>query len=279
MKRIDLHVHTTHSDGTLTPAETVSLASSLGLAAIAITDHDNISGYPEAKQKGDQLGVEVISGIELSTAYKGSVHLLGYCMDPSHPDLCQTVQEIIEERDIRNRKIVSLMQKDHIPVSYEEMQHRFGEAIGRPHFARILMDYSLASSVTDAFRNLLSRGQHYWVPRKTLDLPRCIQLILKAGGIPVLAHPFEYKYEEKSLPELIETCIDAGLQGIECRHSSHTPGQMAYLERLADEYGLVKTGGSDFHGTIKPDIQLGSGKGLVSVPSFWLDELKKRKPS
>ena len=277
MRRIDLHVHTTASDGTFSPAETVSLAHSLGLSAIAITDHDTVSGYSEAAAEGRKLDIEVIPGIELSTNYKGAVHILGYFIDPAHPELCRELQQIIDERDSRNRRIAARMQDDGINVSYDAMKERFGGSIGRPHFAEILMEHHLASSTADAFRRFLNKGGQYWIPRTLPSLEQCITLIRAAGGIPVLAHPFEYTYQQKSLPELIEVCMGFGLQGIECRHSIHDTGQMVYLEHLADEYGLLKTGGSDFHGEVKPDIRLGCGKGLLSVPEIWLDELKRAK--
>ncbi len=261
MKRIDLHVHTTASDGTVTPADVVALAKEASLSAIAITDHDTVLGYEEAAQAGEKLGIEVIPGIELSTKYK---------------ELKKELKGIVDDRDIRNEKTVSLMRQDGISITYDEMKARFGEVVGRPHFAEILVEYGLAEDSADAFRRYVGKGMRYWLPRTAIPIERCIGLILTAGGIPVLAHPFEYKYEDKSLAELIEHCMAAGLLGIECRHSSHTPGQMAYLELLADEYGLFKTGGSDFHGTVKPDISLGTGKGLVSVPYTWLEKLKER---
>lgn len=276
MKRIDLHVHTTASDGTVSPAEVVSRAKTASLSAIAVTDHDTTLGYPEAARAGAELGVEVIPGIELSTKYRRAVHILGYSIDVDNPELKKELKSIVDDRDIRNEKTVALMQRDGIPITYDEMRSRFGVVIGRPHFAEILVEYGLATDSADAFRRYVGKGMRYWLPRTTIPIERCIELILTAGGIPVLAHPFEYKYEENSLAELIEHCIAYGLQGIECRHSSHSPGQMAYLELLADEYGLLKTGGSDFHGDVKPDISLGTGKGLVSVPYRWLEKLKER---
>lgn len=276
MKRIDLHVHTTASDGTVTPADVVALAKEASLSAIAITDHDTVLGYEEAAQAGEKLGIEVFPGIELSTKYKSAAHVLGYFIDVDNKELKKELKGIVDDRDIRNEKTVALMRQDGISITYDEMKARFGEVVGRPHFAEILVEYGLAEDSADAFRRYVGKGMRYWLPRTTIPIERCIELILTAGGIPVLAHPFEYKYEDKSLAELIEHCMAAGLQGIECRHSSHTPGQMAYLELLADEYGLFKTGGSDFHGTVKPDISLGTGKGLVSVPYTWLEKLKER---
>ena len=274
MKRIDLHIHTTASDGTMTPSEVVSEAMKLHLSAIAITDHDTVSGISEAVEAaGNHL--EIVPGIEFSTKYHGPVHILGYFVDPQNDTLLTLLDTIVRDRDVRNEQIISAMQKDGIDIDYATMKARFGEVIGRPHLATILVENGIASDVRDAFSNYVGKGMRYWFPRTTVPMEDCIRTVLEAGGIPVLAHPFEYDYSEKSLCELIELCISFGLEGIECRHSSHTPGQMMYLEQLAAEYGLLKTGGSDFHGTVKKNIQLGTGSGLVSVPDSWLEALKK----
>ena len=276
MKLIDLHVHTSVSDGSYSPSEIVTLAENTGLSAIAITDHDAISGYYEASEAAGK-SIEVIPGIEFNTKFKTAVHILGYYIDPDNRPLKETIQSIIDDRDIRNEKVVSLMKADGINITYSEMKQRFGEIVGRPHFSEILIENGIVSSVDEAFKKYFNKDKKYWVPRTTLSIETCISLILGAGGIPVIAHPFEYNLEKVTLNDLISECIKYGVMGIECRHSSHTPGQMAYLENLADDYGLLKTGGSDFHGTIKPDIKLGSGKGSVSVPYAWLEKLKNEK--
>lgn len=275
MRRIDLHVHTAASDGTDSPEAVVRLAAESGLSAIAITDHDTVSACEAAAAEAAKCGIELVPGIELSTRYNGPVHILGYFIDTSNAELQALLTGIVADRDDRNEKTVALMRQDGIDITYEQMRERFGEVIGRPHFARILIENGLADSTTDAFDRFIGKGMKYWLPRTTVSLERCIEIILTAGGIPVLAHPFEYKYDSKSLPELIELCVSLGIRGIECRHSSHTPGQMAYLERLAEEYGLLKTGGSDYHGSVKPEISLGTGTGLVSVPHTWLELLWK----
>ena len=276
LKRIDLHVHTSASDSDLSPSETVRIAKEAGLSAIAITDHDTVSGYEEAEAAAEEYGIEVIPGIEFSTKYKSAVHILGYFIDVNNKELNETLTEIVNDRDSRNSKCVELMQADGINITYESLKKRFGEVIGRPHFAEVLRECGYVSSVAEAFEKYLGKGQRYWLPRKTVPIERCIELITISGGIPVLAHPFEYSYKDKSLCELIEYCIECGVKGIECRHSSHTAGEMAYLEKICEEYSLLKTGGSDFHGTLKPDVKIGTGKGIVSVPYFWLEKLKER---
>ena len=272
MREIDLHVHTTASDGTCTPREVVRRASELGLRAIAVTDHDNITGHTEALSAGMDYGVEVVQGIEVSTRYGVSVHILGYYLEHLVPLLAG----IVNDRDVRNEKIAALMAGDGLPVSYAEMKRRFGEAIGRPHFGRILTELGLAESVSDAFERYLGRDKRYFVPRRTVDIDSSVEAIVQSGGVPVLAHPFQYKKNDAELRELIEHCMAHGLRGIECRYSGYDLGQVKYLEGLAEEYGLLKTGGSDFHGGNKPNISLGTGiSGELDVPYVWLERLRE----
>ena len=272
MREIDLHVHTTASDGTCTPREAVRRASELGLRAIAVTDHDTIAGHAEALSAGMDYGVEVVQGIEVSTRYGVSVHILGYYLEHLVPLLAG----IVNDRDARNEKIAALMAADGLPVSYAEMKQRFGEVIGRPHFGLILTELGLAESVSDAFDRFLSPDKRYYVPRRTVDIDSSVEAIVQSGGVPVLAHPFQYKKNDAELRELIEHCMAHGLRGIECRYSGYDAGQVKYLEGLAEEYGLLKTGGSDFHGGNKPHISLGSGiEGELDVPYVWLERLRE----
>lgn len=272
MREIDLHIHTTASDGTCTPREAVRRASELGLRAIAVTDHDTITGHAEALSAGVDYGVEVVQGIEISTRYGVSVHILGYYLE----NLVPLLAGIVKERDRRNEKIAALMADDGLPVSYEEMKRRFGKAIGRPHFGRILTELGLAESVSDAFDRFLSRDKRYFVPRRTVDIGSSVEAIVQSGGVPVLAHPFQYKKNDAELRELIEHCMAHGLRGIECRYSGYDLRQVKYLEGLAEEYSLLKTGGSDFHGGNKPHISLGTGiAGELDVPYSWLERLRE----
>ena len=275
MKTIDLHVHTTASDGTASPAEAVKLAKAAGLSAIAITDHDTVSGYAEAAEAGKALGVEVIPGIEISTKYGRAVHILGYYIDPDSDKLAPVLEWVVRDRDERNRKMAGLMAADGLPVSYEEMHRRFGAVIGRPHFAEVLVELGLAKDVRDAFDRYVEKGQKYYLPRNFLSIERSIEIIREAGGIPVLTHPFQYKLDEAGLRELIEHCMESGLKGIECRYSGYSTEQSKYLSRLAEEYGLIKTGGSDFHGENKKHISIGTGTGALEVPYQYLEKLRE----
>ena len=275
MKRIDLHVHTTASDGTVSPAGAVKLAHETGLAAIAITDHDTVSGYAEAAEAGEKYGVEVVPGIEISTKYGRAVHILGYYIDPNTEKIAPVLDWVVHDRDERNRKMAELMAADGLPVSYEEMHRRFGAVIGRPHFAEVLVELGLAKDVRDAFDRYVEKGQKYYLPRNFLSIERSIEIICQAGGVAVLAHPFQYKLDDAGLRELIEHCMESGLRGMECRYSGYSREQCKYLGHLAEEYGLIKTGGSDFHGEVKKHISLGIGTGSLEVPYKYLEKLRE----
>ena len=275
MKRIDLHVHTTASDGTVSPAGAVKLAHETGLAAIAITDHDTVSGYAEAAEAGEKYGVEVVPGIEISTKYGRAVHILGYYIDPNSEKIAPVLDWVVHDRDERNRKMAELMAADGLPVSYEEMHRRFGAVIGRPQFEEVLVELGLAKDVRDAFDRYVEKGQKYYLPRNFLSIERSIEIICQAGGVAVLAHPFQYKLDDAGLRELIEHCMESGLRGMECRYSGYSREQCKYLGHLAEEYGLIKTGGSDFHGEVKKHISLGIGTGSLEVPYKYLEKLRE----
>ena len=277
MKRIDLHIHTTASDGTATPEEVVREASRLGLAAIAITDHDTAAGYERAAAEAEKTGLEVVPGIEISTKYGGAVHILGYYIDVASPALQEVLDWIVHDRDERNEKMCELMRADGINITYGEMRERFGEVIGRPHFAEILIERGLAKDMRDAFERYVEKGRKYYQGRHFLSIERSIELIRAAGGTAVLAHPFQYRLDDAGLRDLIEHCMKSGLEGMECRYSGYDAAMSGYLEQLAAEYGLLMTGGSDFHGENKKDIALGDGRGGLNVPYSFLEQLRARR--
>ena len=277
MKRIDLHIHTTASDGTAAPEEVVREASRIGLAAIAITDHDTAAGYERAAAEAEKTGLEVVPGIEISTKYGGAVHILGYYIDVASPALQEVLDWIVHDRDERNEKMCELMRADGIDITYGEMRERFGEVIGRPHFAEILIEHGLAKDMRDAFDRYVEKGRKYYQGRHFLSIERSIELIRAAGGTAVLAHPFQYRLDDAGLRDLIEHCMESGLEGMECRYSGYDAAMSGYLEQLAAEYGLLMTGGSDFHGENKKDIALGDGRGGLNVPYSFLEQLRARR--
>ena len=277
MDRIDLHIHTTASDGTFTPEEVVREASRIGLAAVAITDHDTAAGYARAAAEGENCGLEVVPGIEISTKFRSAVHILGYYIDVDSPALEEVLEWMHRDREERNVKLCAMLRESGVDIDIERMHARFGDLVGRPHFAEIMIENGMARDMNDAFERLLNKNKPYFIPRQFLPIERSIEIIREAGGTAVLAHPFQYRLDDAGLRELIEHCMESGLEGMECRYSGYDAAQTAYLEALAAEYGLVRTGGSDFHGAIKGEIRLGEGKGGLNVPYAFLEELRSRR--
>ena len=273
MRRIDLHVHTTASDGTMTPAEAVAHARSLGLSAIAITDHDTPAGIPEALEAGKTAGVEVVPGIEVSVDWQGrGIHILGYFIDPAASSLRHLLNWVIAERRRRNETIAAAMRADGIGVTLDDLVRSNPDSvIGRPHFAAALVSLGYADDMNDAFRRFLNKGQRYYRRREYIPLRQAMDVILDAGGKPVMAHPLQYRLPEDELLTLVRTLTDAGAVGMECLYSQYEAEESDYLRGLAARFGLCVTGGSDFHGSRKPIAM-----GTPEVPYALLEELKQR---
>ena len=277
MDRIDLHIHTTASDGTFTPEEIVREASRLGLAAVAITDHDTAAGYARAAAEGEKCGLEVVPGIEISTKFRSAVHILGYYIDAGSPALEEVLDWMHRDREERNVKLCAMLRASGVDIDIERMHARFGDLVGRPHFAEIMIENGMARDMNDAFERLLNKNKPYFIPRQFLPIERSIEIIREAGGTAVLAHPFQYRLDDAGLRDLIEHCMESGLEGMECRYSGYDAAMSGYLEQLAAEYGLLMTGGSDFHGENKKDIALGDGRGGLNVPYSFLEQLRARR--
>lgn len=279
MQTIDLHTHSTFSDGSCTPTEILQRAHEKGLAALAVTDHDNVGGVAEAMNAGEALDIEVIPGVEFGSGYRGrSIHLLGYLFDPDEENLRDTIDSVQNARVERNEVIASRMRADGIPVTVEELIRKHGTtSIGRPHFAKVFVEHGKAESVRDAFQKFLNPGRAYYYPRTFIPLAQAAGVLRHAGGVPVLAHPFQYRFTEEERQEWLQYCRSIGIEGLECRYSGYDGEQTAYLDAMAEKYGFCRTGGSDFHGTFKPDIDIGTGKGSLAVPLSFLEELKQRR--
>lgn len=277
MKYVDLHLHTTASDGSLSPAEVVDMAKQAGYAAIAITDHDNTGGLPEAAAAGARLGVEVVPGIELSTEYAGlEVHILGYFIDPGAESLSDLLETALLHREERNTRICQVLQAAGVDVSMEELRETFpGAVLGRPHIGQVMVKKGYVGDVKQAFREYLGKGAKCYVPKVNMPMERAIRRISDAGGLPVLAHPYQYELEDAGLRTLIETAKGYGVVGMECVYSKYDASQTAALLALCGEYGLAPTGGSDFHGASKPNISVGTTK----APYAYLEGLKELKQS
>jgi predicted metal-dependent phosphoesterase TrpH len=271
-----LHTHSNRSDGTLTPAELVRHASDCGLSAFALTDHDNTEGLAEAITEAAVCGIELIPGIEFSTEYNGKdIHIVGLDLDWKHPDFQEKVTYYQEERLRRNQRMIDLMAADGIDISYEKMVQAFGETVWtRAHFARYLADHHYVKEMWDAFRTHIGDDCPYFVPRQKVSPSEVVKLILTFGGIPILAHPLQYHFSDRELHTLLATLKEDGLIGMEVYYSTHGPTEESYLLTLAQKFRLAPSGGSDFHGSNKPDIELGCGRGNLNIPYSVLADLR-----
>jgi predicted metal-dependent phosphoesterase TrpH len=276
MSRVDFHLHTTHSDGSCRPAEVIELAAKAGVTALAITDHDITTGIPEATAAGTDRGIEIIPGIEISSLLGGSeLHMLGYFLDYQDVRLNERLTGLRESRHRRNPQIIARLQAAGIDITYDEVRALAGtDSVGRPHIARVLMDKGVVSSAKEAFDQWLADGRPAYVPRELPTPAEAIRWIKEAKGLAVLAHPTWVKTTEGTLTDLVRTLKTDGLDGVEVHYSTHTPRQTRDYLALAQQQGLLVTGGSDFHGLTKPDIEVGIGKGSLHVPDSLLDKMK-----
>ena len=275
MSSIDLHLHTNASDGSLSPTELVRQARQAGLLVIAITDHDSTKGLAEATREGERQGVVVVPGIELSIEMNpGAFHLLGYGVTWTD-ELCGTLQTIIEGRKKRNRLILDKLAAKGFPISYEELLEAAGEATpGRPHIAKLMVEKGYVADYQEVFDNYLKKGALAYQQRFRLSAKEGIGLLKRAGAIPVMAHPFSTKLDEKELEEYLVQLKALGLMGLEVYYTKHSEEQTASYLEMAEKLGLLVTGGSDFHGASKPRISMGTGYGNLDVPAVLYEKLK-----
>jgi 3',5'-nucleoside bisphosphate phosphatase len=280
---IDLHSHTNESDGTLTPAELVSLAKRAGLEALAITDHDTFSGYEKARVFAGEKGLDLVRGIELNSRLNLtksrhiSVHMLGYFPGGEPlPSFTEWLLTQRQDRRDRNRRLAESLQRKGVAVTLEEVEVLGKSLAGRPHFARVLVEKGYAKDFDDAFRKYIGEEAPTYVERQSLTTEEVIELMRAGGGIPVIAHPIRLSLPHNHVEkELLQRLKEAGLVGLEVYHSEHSPELQRYYVNLAEELDLLPTGGSDFHGGPKPDIVLGRGRnGNISVPVSFLDRMR-----
>lgn len=277
--RVDLHAHSSASDGTDTPRELVTHAKELGLRAIALTDHDTVAGVQEALEAGAALGVEVLPGIEISADYLDTgAHVLGYLVNPDSPALQEVIDWFIAERETRNQAIVDKLAADGYPISLPALKAAFPNTmLGRPHIGQYLVEQGCIGSVQEAMDRWLWDGQPYYVPRQHLPMSEAIRLIQAAGGVAVIAHPLEYGYDWAGVELLIETGHQLGAVGVECHYSGYRDEDCARLEALAKARGMVITGGSDYHGNRKK-YGLGTGTGNLNLDYAIVEALKAAVP-
>ena len=266
-RKVDFHVHSYVSDGTVSPSDVVKLASEAGLVAMALTDHDTIDGIEEALIAGEKYGIRVIPGIELSADYKGSdLHILGLNVDYVNDEFIEKVAVCRDSRHNRNLKRIEKLKECGFNISWDIMLERFGsKSITRAHFAKYLIDEGYVSTKEEAFKKYLDPGCPGYVPRYKITPFEAIDMIKKAGGHAVLAHPLLYKMPYDRLESVIVMLKDHGLEGIEGRYALNNVEDDNFMDKLAKRHKLMMTGGSDFHGDIKPGIFVGVGKGELEV--------------
>lgn len=284
MNIVDLHVHSIRSDGSMTPEELVDYAVEKGLSAFALTDHDTVDGIPAAllqAKKWEEKGVqiEVIPGIEFSTEYKGKdIHIVGIDIDYEADFFKKYLTDFVNSRVLRNQKMCANLQSVGIDISYEKLTAEFPDSvITRAHYARFLHSHGYTSSMKEAFERYVGDHTKYFVPREKVTPVQAVELILKAGGIPILAHPVLYGLGKTALDTLVAELKDAGLIGIEAVYSTYTPSDERDIKALALKYDLAISGGSDFHGKAKPDIDLAVGRGKLFVHEDILKGLRNKK--
>ena len=286
---IDLHAHTTVSDGGDSPSELVSKAAAAGLTALAVTDHDNDSGCDEAVAAGKELGVEVIRGVEISCdvedlieqgynpTSRPTMHLLGYFIPEGKNELSESLAELQWARANRNKVIVQRLNELGIDITFEEVEAEAGgpgAQIGRPHFAAVMVRHGAVPDYQTAFDEYLAKGAKAYVTRKLYKPREATELMVSAGVVPVLAHPFTMNLPLDEVERFVDGLRDAGLKGIEGFHGDWPEEEQAPLRDIGERKGLIVSGGSDYHGDMRPDRKLPGGKSGVRVPDSVLEELR-----
>lgn len=276
---IDLHAHSTASDGSLSPTALVARAAECGLGAIALVDHDTTAGVAEAQAAAAEFSLELVPGCELSAEFgTGELHLLGLYLDPLSPALAQALGELRTARHARNRIIIDKLKALGARIDYETVLRLAGDgAVGRPHIAQALVESGFVQTRQDAFNRLIGNGGKAYAPKTVFSPAEAIRLLKAAGASVMLAHPGLLHMAPKSEEALIDELVGHGLDGIEAIYSEHTPAQTDRLLALARRKGLIVSGGSDFHGSAKPHIELGCGRGSLTVPDAVLDAIKARR--
>jgi hypothetical protein len=277
MGYVDLHLHTTASDGVLSPSEIVRYAKAKGLQAIAITDHDTIEGCEEGLSEGEKIGFEVIPGIEISAEYSpGSMHILGFFLDTHHPLLNERLTYLQKARAERNPKMVAKLNQLGMEVTYEEvLKASGGGQVGRPHFANVLLEKKYVRSFPEAFDRFLKKGAPAYVDKFRFTSKEALHFISEARGVAVLAHPNTLGVNRSSeLEKLILQLVDEGLKGIEVYYPEHSAVEVAQYKTLADRHSLLSTGGTDYHGIEKNDMDIGVGRGEMKLPYSIVENMK-----
>jgi 3',5'-nucleoside bisphosphate phosphatase len=278
---IDLHVHSSVSDGTDPPERIPELAAAAGCSAVALTDHDTLAGLAAARRRAGEVGVALVGGCEVSCAFSGaSTHVLVYFIDEEEGAFHEELARLREDRVRRNRQLAELLASLGIPITYEEAvaEAATEDSLGRPHFAGLLVAKGAAESIPDAFDRWLAHGRPGFVPKARVHPAEVARVAGASGGVCVLAHPHTLELGAHELDRAVGELAGAGFAGIEAYYASYTPEQRSALAALAARHDLVATGGSDYHGTVKPGLSVGTGRGDLSVPDAVLERLAGRRP-
>ena len=274
MDTIDLHTHSKFSDGTFTPLQLVKYAEEKGLKAFALTDHDTTEGVKEAKSI--ETNVEVISGVEISTRYdKKEIHIVGLYVNENDADLNKQLKYYREKRVTRNFEILEKLNSLGVNITIDDVKESCtGDVISRAHIAKALVSKGFVGSYTEAFDRYLGDNKCAYVPRETLNYEESMELITKAGGVPVLAHPLLYKMSDTNLENMMVKLRQKGLKAVEVYYSTHSNSDTQHIMAMANRVGLIYSGGSDFHGATKPKIDMGTGMGKLAVPYEILEKIR-----
>lgn len=274
-KFIDLHTHSTCSDGTLTPSEVVKLAKEKGLSAIALTDHDTIDGLHEAIETGKEIGIEVITGIEFSVAGDTEMHLLGLDFDLDCPAITDILDEMIVQREKRNYIVIELLEKLGIHITIDEIHAESTSPVtGRSQIAKVMLKKGYVSSIKEAFDKYLAFGKPAFVERSTLTPEKAIDIIHKSGGKAFLAHLNQTGKSDNELYELLTHLKKCGLDGIEGYYTEYTDDMNTCYRKMAENTGLLLSGGSDFHGANKDGYEIGTGKNNLQIPYALIEKIR-----
>lgn len=280
MQYIDLHVHSSASDGSFSPEEVVKLANDAGLRYFALTDHDTVDGVECALTAAKSYNtLDVIPGIELSCYYKErEIHIVGLYVNHQDKTFLNELKKLKQAREERNQQMVQNFVNSGIPITIEELKHgNPNSVITRAHFARILIEKGICKDKTEAFDKYLGIGCPFYLPKPKVTPGHVINLIRMSGGVAILAHPYSYKLSKTGVETLLDNLIPLGLSGMECYYSTYDLGQTQELRSIALSKNLIVSGGSDFHGIIKPDISIGTGRGNLRISEKLLDAIKERK--
>ena len=273
--RVDLHTHSTISDGTFSPTELMSAASEAGLSAIALTDHDTLAGLPEARTEAERLGIELVPGCELSLEYAGlPTHMLALFVENPAGAVASELNRVQLARSQRNERMVEKLRTVGVHLRMEDVARHANGMVGRPHIAQAMLAAGVVKSFDEAFGRFLGQGGLAHIPKEKL-LPReAIGAVHADGGLAILAHPCLLTLQARRLEAILTDLKGLGLDGVEVYYTEHSERYTSEVARLAESLGLLKSGGSDFHGAVKPGVRLGRGRGGLYVPGKVLDDMK-----